>query len=312
MSISSTIAPIEPKQHLGEQRDVDRACFGVHNRMDEVWPRNIERRQITTHGRLANFSQELEVIEFWPHVGMEGYEQKALNAVEVMNSMSCFKDLFTLTAANSISVNLRNNPADKVFTGLMTIRDMLSGYFGGLEFLYEGIDDKEELLKRKRLELVLRLAGMSRNFFGGWDTGNLGSTSDESTAIYFDEYSSAASLLPLYCDTDEYSESVWVQNPVGVGRNSSGYIRNYSQSALREVIRAKYNNPSEYSGMSMWLDVWVSSDGCKREVIDQKRNNLTLSQFMDRIVARTNGVESAEKANVVVSLFDDLVEYYNE
>lgn len=311
MSITTTISFLNVSPTVGEQRFLDRGCFGVHNHLDDFLARDHTGNSASPRINLGTVVEQMEVLDFWPHV----YNQESLNSipdwVDVFNSMSCYKDMFTYTSAGSISVNLRNNPADKVFTGLMAIRDSIYGYMNGLEFLFEGVTDKEELLKRKRIAQCLRLAGMSCDFFGRWSTANRLGSQDESCAIWLHPSMSAASLLPIFDSSDEYSENVWIQDPVGISRNRNGYVRNHDTSLLRAMAREKGFNQNCYETMSQWLYCWINTQGKKRPIIDERKPNITIEAFTQRVRASTERSDNNDdRSSIIVSLFEDLKEYF--
>ena len=316
MSISASIAPVTPAEDFGESVFKGRACFGIFNCMHMYFVTDIngESRNRTS---LRDRTSEIEVINFWPHsfygVPAKDIERALVEATDIFNSMSCYKDMFSVTSVNSIAVNLRNHPADKVFTGLMTIRSYLDGDFNGMEFLQEGVQDKEELLKRQRIGLALRLAGLSRNFFGRWCYSNDVDSTDESAATYFDGDMSAIAFLPLICTTDEFSENVWVQNVFGVDDNRDGYVRNHNDGVLRRMARRRDQDPDHYESMSEWLHLWSTCAGHKREVLDQRMDRITVRSFIERLMQAVPSSMTPEEAGArVVSLFDELVEYYND
>ncbi|WMX18873.1 hypothetical protein [Escherichia phage vB_EcoP_PAS59] len=316
MSISASIAPVTPAEDFGESVFKGRACFGTFNCMHMYSVTDINGDSLR-QTNLRDRTSEIEVINFWPHnfygVPSKDIERALVEATDIFNSMSCYKDMFSVTSVNSIAVNLRNHPADKVFTGLMTIRSYLDGDFNGMEFLQEGVQDKEELLKRQRIGLALRLAGLSRNFFGRWCYSNDVDSTDESAATYFDGDMSAIAFLPLICTTDEFSENVWVQNVFGVDDNRDGYVRNHNDGVLRRMARRRDQDPDHYESMSEWLRLWSTCAGHKREVLDQRMDRITVRSFIERLMQAVPSSMTPEEAGArVVSLFDELVEYYND
>ncbi len=323
MSISTTIVPLNLQQDLGEQKFLGRGCFGIHNYMQGQCVNDINGEVITEEGRYRRFNRDinlqLEMLNYWTH-SFHGHvasdiEKNLVETADIMNSMSCYRDVFTITSANSVAVNLREHPADQIFTGLMLFRSILEGQYRGMDFLAEGIEDREEWLKRKRIGIALVLAGLGRDFFGGWSQRGRANGSSESTSIVINNYMSAAAFLPLVVDSDEYTKQVWVQNPFGVGDNENGYVRNHNQDALRRFARAKDQDPDEYETMSEWLKLWSNCYGHKREAIDDKLGNITVQNFTARLIQRTgpsSGLTTEEVGNTISSLFSELVEYYND
>lgn len=310
MTITTTIAKREVDSNHKEIGFFSRGCFGVHNHLDDFslprWDGNHSRIYINT------LSSELEILNFWFH-GNNDQLREIPDAVETMNSMACYKDMFTYNSAGAIEVNLRTNPADKVFTGLMTIRDVIYGYYRGLEFLYDGIDDKEELLKRKRIALALRLAGASADMFGRWNFDHSRyDAGDESAAVYIDSSMPAISLMPLILSDETIFPDMWPQAPVGEGRNVNGYIRNHSSSQLRAVARDYGWQNGGYTAMSHWLRLWSLADGHKPESMDARRQSLTVGGFFNRIETRMRNTSREAQAEVVISLFDELKEFCHD
>lgn len=316
MTVTLSIASKEVDSEHCEMGFFGRACFGVCNHLDDF-------RRLKWNNSGGDFFtpetvQNLEMLDFWPHIN-NNQMASIPEELEVFNSIACYKDMLTYTSAGTIQVNLRDNPADKVFTGLMTFRDMLYGYYRGLEFLYTGIDDKEELLKRKRIALALRLAGVSANMFGHWEFDHSRYDSgDESSAIYIDESMSAMAYLPLISDDAETFSEVWVQQPVGEGRNGNGYIRNHHQTSLCNVAVDYSGLPpssdavTAYRSMSHWLRLWTMIDNKKPAGFASRRDQLTIAQFHERIESRIRGVELSQQGDIVTSLFDELKEFYHD
>lgn len=311
MSITTTISFLNVSPTVGEQRFLDRGCFGVHNHLRDFNAKDHTGSVASPRIVLGTLTDQMEVLDFWPHVYNQSSIESIPDWVDVYNSMSCYKDMFTYTSAGSVSVNLRNNPADKVFTGLMAIRDSIYGYLNGLEFLFEGVTDREELLKRKRIAICLRLAGLSCDFFGRWTTSGRAGSSEESCAIWFHPSMGAACFLPIFDTTEEFSEEVWIQNHVGVGENIDGYVRNHDTARLRAMANHRGFRSDHYETMSQWLYCWGITQGNKRPLIDERKNNITIASFLQRVQVSTNGLNTnEERSAAVVSLFDDLKEYF--
>jgi hypothetical protein len=284
---------------------------------------DINGEYIMEDGRHKRFNRginlQLEMLNYWTHSfhnhPASEIEKILVETADIMNSMSCYRDVFTITSANSVAVNLREHPADQIFTGLMLFRSILEGQYRGMDFLAEGIEDREEWLKRKRIGIALVLAGLGRDFFGGWSQRGIPNGSGENTAILINNGMSAAAFLPLVVDSDEYTKQVWVQNPFGVGYNENGYVRNHNPEALRGFALDKDQDPDEYETMSGWLKLWSNCHGHKRETIDNKLENITVQNFTARLIQRTgpsSGLTLEEVGNTISSLFSELVEYYND
>lgn len=323
MAISTTIVPLNLQQDLGEQKFLGRGCFGVHNYMQGQCVTDVNGEFVTEGGRFRCFNRginlQLEMLNYWTHSfhnhPASEIEKILVETADIMNSMSCYRDVFTITSANSVAVNLREHPADQIFTGLMLFRSILEGQYRGMDFLAEGIEDREEWLKRKRIGIALVLAGLGRDFFGGWSQRGTSNGSGENTAIVIENGMSAAAFLPLVVDSDEYTKQVWVQNPFGVGYNENGYVRNHNPEALRGFALDKDQDPDEYETMSGWLRLWSNCHGHKRETIDNKLENITVQNFTARLIQRTgpsSGLTLEEVGNTISSLFSELVEYYND
>lgn len=323
MAISTTIVPLNLQQDLGEQKFLGRGCFGVHNYMQGQVVADINGETISEEGHYRCFNRginlQLEMLNYWTHSfhnhPASEIEKILVETADIMNSMSCYRDVFTITSANSVAVNLREHPADQIFTGLMLFRSIMEGQYRGMDFLAEGIEDREEWLKRKRIGIALVLAGLGRDFFGGWSQRGTSNGSGENTAIVIENGMSAAAFLPLVVDSDEYTKQVWVQNPFGVGYNENGYVRNHNPEALRGFALDKDQDPDEYRTMSEWLRLWSNCHGHKRETIDNKLENITVQNFTARLIQRTgpsSGLTLEEVGNTISSLFSELVEYYND
>lgn len=323
MAISTTIVPLNLQQDLGEQKFLGRGCFGVHNYMQGQCVTDVNGEFVTEGGRFRCFNRginlQLEMLNYWTHSfhnhPASEIEKNLIETADIMNSMSCYRDVFTITSANSVAVNLREHPADQIFTGLMLFRSILEGQYRGMDFLAEGIEDREEWLKRKRIGIALVLAGLGRDFFGGWSQRGTSNGSGENTAIVINNGMSAAAFLPLVVDSDEYTKQVWVQKPFGVGYNENGYVRNHNPETLRGFALDKDQNPDEYETMSGWLRLWSNCHGHKRETIDNKLENITVQNFTARLIQRTgpsSGLTLEEVGNTISSLFSELVEYYND
>lgn len=323
MAISTTIVPLNLQQDLGEQKFLGRGCFGVHNYMQGQCVADVNGEFVTEGGRFRCFNRginlQLEMLNYWTHSfhnhPASEIEKILVETADIMNSMSCYRDVFTITSANSVAVNLREHPADQIFTGLMLFRSILEGQYRGMDFLAEGIEDREEWLKRKRIGIALVLAGLGRDFFGGWSQRGTSNGSGENTSIVIENGMSAAAFLPLVVDSDEYTKQVWVQKPFGVGYNENGYVRNHNPEALRGFALDKDQDPDEYKTMSEWLRLWSNCHGHKRETIDNKLENITVQNFTARLIQRTgpsSGLTLEEVGNTISSLFSELVEYYND
>lgn len=323
MSISTTIVPLNLQQDLGEQKFLGRGCFGIHNYMQGQIVVDINGDYAMEEGRHKRFNRDinlqLEMLNYWTHSfhnhAASDIEKNLVETADIMNSMSCYRDVFTITSANSVAVNLREHPADQIFTGLMLFRSILEGQYRGMDFLAEGIEDREEWLKRKRIGIALVLAGLGRDFFGGWSQRGRTNSSSESTSVAINGDMSAAAFLPLIVDSDEYTEQVWVQGMFGEGRNHNGYVRNHDLEALAAFAQAKDQDPDEYQTMSEWLQLWSNCHGHKREAIDNKLENITVQNFTARLIQRTgpsSGLTTEEVGNTISSLFSELVEYYND
>lgn len=323
MAISTTIVPMNLQQDLGEQKFLGRGCFGVHNYMQGQCVTDVNGEFVLEGGRVKPFNRginlQLEMLNYWTHSfhnhPASEIEKNLIETADIMNSMSCYRDVFTITSANSVAVNLREHPADQIFTGLMLFRSILEGQYRGMDFLAEGIEDREEWLKRKRIGIALVLAGLGRDFFGGWSQRGTSNGSGENTSIVIENGMSAAAFLPLVVDSDEYTKQVWVQKPFGVGYNENGYVRNHNPEALRGFALDKDQDPDEYETMSGWLRLWSNCHGHKRETIDNKLENITVQNFIARLIQRTgptSGLTTEEVGNTISSLFSELVEYYND
>lgn len=323
MAISTTIVPLNLQQDLGEQKFLGRGCFGIHNYMQGQVVYDINDECVMEDGRHKRFNRDinlqLEMLNYWTH-SFHGHvtseiEKNLVETADIMNSMSCYRDVFTITSANSVAVNLREHPADQIFTGLMLFRSILEGQYRGMDFLAEGIEDREEWLKRKRIGIALVLAGLGRDFFGGWSQRGRANSSSESTSVAINGDMSAAAFLPLIVDSDEYTNQVWVQGMFGEGRNHNGYVRNHDLEALTAFAQAKDQDPDKYQTMSEWLQLWSNCHGHKREAIDNKLENITVQNFTARLIQRTglsSGLTTEEVGNTISSLFSELVEYYND
>lgn len=312
MSVTTTMTRRVVDNDYGRILFRDHGCFGGNNSYNGYYMYGHDGANNGREPTIADHSEDLEIIEFWPHVTGNQSIAQYQEAVDLFNSMACYKDMFTLTVANSIAVNLRENPADKVFTGLMTIRDYLYGNLRGMDFLWEGIEDKEELLKRKRIALILRLAGVSVDMFGRLNTHGMGSNTNESAAIYLNRSFDAMCLYALVTDDVSVVSDVWAQNPVGEGNNVFGYRRN-NRSELPAIRRERGYSDTEYSSMSDWLRAWAHTTGHKSATLDTKRGRLTIDQIINRIRDRIAqaGTNSA-RADVIMNVFEELKEFYND
>lgn len=309
MAISTTLAPVEVSDMLGEQSFTSRVCFGIHNSMHNFSTRDING--LSNRTSLDNFTAQMGKINYWPHCNMVDIESHLLDTADVLNSCSMYKDMFTITSANSVEVNLREHAADKVFTGLMTFRSYLNCEYDSMDFLSKGVDDKEEWLFRRRVGLALALAGVSRDFFGEINFDRVNDSTDESTSIYLPNDLPAFAFLPIICNTDEFSTDVWLQNKFGEGTNTSGYIRDHDRTTLRRIARNRNQNPDMYSSMSTFLQVWSKSTGWKRSSLDEKVSNISVSGFLERVESRC-GSDMESNKETIISLFKELVEYYND
>lgn len=309
MAISTTLAPVEVSDMLGEQVFTSRVCFGIHNAMHNFSTRDING--LSNRTSLDNFTAHMGKINYWPHCNMDEIESHLLDTADVLNSCSMYKDMFTITSANSVEVDLREHAADKVFTGLMTFRSYLDCEYESMDFLSEGVDDREEWLFRRRVGLALALAGVSKDFFGELNFDRVNDSTDESTSIYLPHDLPAFAFLPIICNTDEFSTDVWLQNKVGEGDNTSGYIRNHDRTTLRRIARRRNQNAEMYSSMSTFLRVWSKSTGWKRSSLDEKVSNINVNGFLERIESRCDSSTENNK-ETITSLFKELVEYYND
>ena len=309
MAISTTLAPVEVSDQVGEQSFTSRVCFGIHNSMRNFSTRDINGLSIGTS--LDNFTAQMGKINYWPHCNMDEIGSHLLDTADVLNSCSMYKDMFTITSANSVEVDLRKHAADKVFTGLMTFRSYLDFEYESMDFLSNGVDDKEEWLFRRRVGLALALAGVSKDFFGELNFDRVNDSTDESTSIYLPHDLPAFAFLPIVCNTDEFSTDVWLQNKFGEGDNTSGYIRNHDRAALRRIARNRNQNAEMYSSMSTFLKVWSQSTGWKRSSLDEKSSNINVNGFLERIESRCSSNMDSNK-ETIISLFKELVEYYND
>lgn len=308
MSNTTTIAlnEIHPQVRGTEFRN--HGCFGAHNSFSH-YPTQTHQR--TNGVNAGNFTNIMEVIEFWPHISHEAILRDLSDAVDVYNSIGFWKDFFTISPANSIWVNLKEHPADKVFTGFMSIRDYLYGHYRGFEFLWENIEglSKEEILLRKRIGLFLKISGVSIDIFGrvGISSGN--NRGSESTSIYMYNNMDALTAYFFVYGTGEECADCWAQEPVGVGRNTNGYLRDHS-SGLGQIARSR--GYSDYSSMSGWLDQWVHNEGHKDPRFDVNRRRLTCYQVFERIRSRMSQTQtSTERAQIIIDIFEEIKDMYS-
>lgn len=308
MSNTTTIAlnEIHPTVRGTEFRN--HGCFGAHNSFSHYPSLNHQRNNGPNAG---NYTNLMEVIEFWPHLSHEALVSELPDAVEVYNSIGFWKDFFTISSANSIWVNLREHPADKVFTGFMSIRDYMYGHYRGFDFLWNGIEglSKEEILLRKRIGLFLKLSGVSIDIFGRVSLSGGNSQRSESTSIYMYEAMDALVAYFFVYGTGEDCADCWAQEPVGVGENVNGYLRDHS-SGLHNIAGSR--NYSNYTSMSSWLDQWVHNEGHKDPRFDAQRQRLTCRQVFERIRTRmAQANTSAERAQIIIDIFEEIKDMYS-
>ena len=305
-STTITLNEIHPTIRGAEFRN--HGCFGAHNCFSHYQTLSHNRNN---GGNSGQFTADMEVIEFWPHLSDNTIAEKVRDAVNVYNSIGFWKDFFVVSPANSIWVNLREHPADKVFTGFMSIRDYMDGYYGGYEFLWENIPNlsEEDILLRKRIGLFLKVSGVSIDIFGRVNIGSGTNRGSESTSIYLTPEMDALTAYFFAHGTGEECSDCWAQEPVGVGENYDGYLRNHSSGLGRVGTRRGYPG---YTSMSSWLYEWIHNDGHKDRHFDDLRGRLTCRQVFDRIRTRMPQVNSAaERAQIIIDIFEEIKDMYS-
>ena len=318
MTISTQITLDQFYDSVGQIRFLNNGCFGSHNQFNYCslpsMPGSASNRaEIDGHNRMDNISGRMQTLEFYPHcsAGDLVSGEKLEEAVDFFNSIGVYKDMFAVSPVNSIWVDLRNNPADKVFTGLMSIRDHL--YYGlGNQQMFQNIEGltKDQILLRKRIAMFLSLGGVSFNTFGeGAIRNHVGGGGNEGCATLVPEYADALAAYFFVFGSKDQCADAFAQEPVGVGINQSGYIRNGRD--VHGVCRRRGYNTGTYAAMSHWLKAWVDNPGHKDASFDAMRGRMNLNTFFDRIIQRIANVRNNDqKVEIVLNIFDEMKEYY--
>lgn len=320
MTITTTLTTGTIHEGVGRTLFYGRGCFGVHNCLNNSYLLTIANGTdvdyIRPHRTVASVADDLEVLEFWPHVDSNKYTSgKVEQAVELFNTFGPYKDMFVCSPANSIQVHLKDHPCDKVFTGLMTIRDYLYGNIGGSwNFLLNGVEEgAEDFYLRSRIAIVLSLCNASFNPFSNRvSVSSSNNGRSESDAIMIESDTDALALFFLIYGTEEECADCWSQDKMGIGQNRNGYVRNYGDSITR-IGRERGYNEGDYVAMSHWLDAWVSNGGHKDPSFDRNRGRLTVGQFLQRVRERLapGSLEpNQNKADIIIELFEELKDMY--
>lgn len=319
MTISTYISLDNVYDSVGQLRFIDNGCFGQHNYFDGNYIRGhgnslSNRATIDGNGLLSQISERMETLEFFPHQTSSTLRDGVLleKAVKFFDSIGCYEGLFAVSPVNSIWVNLRTNPADKVFTGLMSIRDYL--YHGGsanyqMTRNTEGLT-QEEIYIREKIGFFLGLTGVTFSMMGGMSvSGNIGTGGNESCSIFVPRSIDALAAYAFVFGDKELCSDCFAQQPVGVGLNTSGYIRNGRFS--RDVAQRRGYRVETYSGMSHWLWGWANNPGHKSANLDAMRGRMSMQQIVDRISQRTSNVTDVDaKVRIIVEIFEEIKEYY--
>lgn len=312
MANSTTIAfgDLHPTIKGGEFPN--HGCFGAHNSFSQYRPVRHDGRDERNHFT-RELTSQMEVIEFWPHVSEAILNRDLRIAVDIFNSIGCYSDLFWVTPANSIGVNLREHPADKVFTAFMMIRDQLYGHNDILTCMFPPELPKEDFLLRKRIALFLRIAGFSMDMFGRVTLSSNVSAGAESCATHVPNGTDALAAYLFIFGSKEQCADCWAQEPVGVGDNYNGYIRDWSDRMNSVRTRRGYD-PNDYGSISRWLYAWSKSDGHKDPQFDEKRRRLTVGQLLIRLRDRLASLATAsdsEKSETIINVFDEIKDMYS-
>ena len=275
------------------------ACFGHFNYLRRV--------NVGDSGLRADaISSEIEMYEYWPHINKDTLEANVTRAVNALNFMSVYKDMFILSPLNTVQVNLREHPADKVFTGYMSLRNWL--HYASFKSLWTYAPE-ERKAEADAISVVLEEIGVSIDMMGNISFSERSSTSESTCTLISSHMDAICLYLMLYASTSETSQC-WAQNCVGVDENYQGYLRNGRDGMSRVINRRGYSSGT-YSSMSHWLRAWLSVDTFLSPEMIQKKGRLTVGNFVDRMMSRVNSQRGEEnRANIVLSMFEELKEMY--
>lgn len=260
-----------------------RACFGTLNCLPP-----------------SNNPAQMENVEWHPE-STGGLR----NSFSLINSLGMWKDVFHITSIGSISASVRNNPADCVITGLMSMRDHQNGGMSSAAIL----GDAGEL--SRKIGFALYFSGIYRNrgYSPGRDYFNI-HTMDlgEGGILNLPSTTDAIALYLLVYGSKEEFQGCWAQSPFGVGPNSRGYVRNSSFESDRQAIRQ--SRPA-WNSLADWMKSWLLSNP---EHLQGKLGRLTIRQFLERLNSRINLDDTSDRSRkdaILLTVFEELREFYS-
>lgn len=311
MTITTTIVYTEISEQKTEAKYGPAGCFGSHNCLHNVNDRNRNDGQ-SNPNQSGQLLREMSHIIFWPHINPgEGVLNRIEKTVNMFNTIPPFKDMFTLNSAYGIQVDLRVNPADKIFSGFMCIRDNLYGHGNRLSVLDDPTLPLEEGQRLGRILLALSLSGVACDMFGRLNYSEASETSREATHTYIPSNASALALYALVDAPQEVVSDIWAQGVFGSENNRNGYTRNGS-SAVRQIANQR-GYGDYYRAMSSWLYAWSTGAGRHYSAdLQRPATALNVQMIKERIQARTRNLANDKAAirGVLVTIFDELRDYY--
>lgn len=259
--------------------------------------------------RLGNHSTaEMDVMEWHPQmsgtvgtVGTATYKTPR-KAFEFINSFGCWEGVFHMTPMRSVAAMVKENPADCIITGFMTMRDYQ-------ECANTKIFERETDLDPK-IEFALYCAGIYKDRYAqsgrGLSLQLMQNVSyGEHGTCYLRNNDDAIGLYLLAYGSKAEFNGCWAQGIIGVDReNMQGYVRNSSDSSRREIIQRR--RPG-WENMADWLRTWLRTNP---EQFAGKMGRLTVSAFHQRLAARLNSSDRNDAPAIITQMFEELRDMY--
>ena len=314
MANTTLISLTQIKENIGQIALRSHGCFGTHNSFN--YQDLVDHRNRYASGNCRSVTAEMETIEFFPHISGDAIMSKVAKTVDFFNSIGVYARTFTTSPVNSIMANMRETPADKIFTGFMTLRQYLHGNFRAFSFmLTEGLSKEEEYLRR-RIGLFLQMVGTSIDMFGRVAISDARSAGSEGTATFIPRGMDALAAYMFVYGTEEQCSDAFAQHPVGESPNENGYLRDGHNGLSRIRNERGYNHRDfNYASMSHWLQAWIMNDGHKPAELDARKGRLTVLQIIDRIRERIillpNGGTDEQRTDIILNVFEELKDMYS-
>ena len=115
MANTTLISLTQIKESIGQIALRSHGCFGTHNSFN--YQDLVDHRNRYASGNCRSVTAEMETIEFFPHINGDAIMSEVAKTVDFFNSIGVYARTFTTSPVNSIMANMRETPADKIFTG---------------------------------------------------------------------------------------------------------------------------------------------------------------------------------------------------